>query len=79
MIEVTVKRFYTSEEADFVKSSTFDVLTTGPERDWAKLMEHMVERNGPDPDADFPLNNVREMTPEEVATYREANPDNGET
>lgn len=75
-IEVVVRRFYTSDEADFTKQSTFDVAPDGNgPPDWGKLMAHMVERTGPEPDNDFPLSNVREMTLAEANAYRAENDD----
>lgn len=78
VVEVTIRRFYHSDEADVEVKTTFDVTPTEETRDWGVLMEHMISRL-PDQLDGAPLTNVQEMTLPEAEEYRRLHDNNGET
>lgn len=69
VVEITVRRFYQSDEAEMALSTKFDVTPTEAPRDWGAIMDHMIARVAEQLDG-LPLTTVREMTLPEVEDYR---------
>lgn len=75
MLEIRLRTFFTSDEADFSPSvaAVVDPATfkDGAIPDWTKVVEGL-RATALDAVKDAPLTNIREMTKEEIAAYRKS-------
>jgi hypothetical protein len=68
MVEISIRRFFTSEDADVTPRITVVVplhTLSDAKTDWAGLANKVAEQI-----AGLPIEGMREMTPAEVSNYR---------
>lgn len=70
VIEIRIRSFYTSKEADIAPSSTFTVQRddSGKEPDWAKMIIGMLARVS-EQTKGIPCTEVRPMTKDEAEAF----------